>query len=354
MSKSVGELYQEHPFDYEERYWGSPVSLNTSIGYAEKLHLQDDPLSHLEQMREDNRSKALAVDRALLSLPPEVVIDEFGRDVALWATLNASISGDNDAMKAAMREKLGIDTDYLETAHIWVWKQRYVDSFSTRQVIAQYEAMEAMRGGAIAAVDLPELLAQSARPGVKLSDARLADYSLAPAEADFNNYYCGGSIKGWGEDEARQIGYNSWLDAPTGFTLLYRGLPNALGGLALSQLDELMAYQIQGVKAYRFDPTTSRYSENRVVGSVAARGLAPLDWQKLMIGITEAIATQMNLSKVAIQAAHNNVWTKEFLASDVEPHLPIERAVKAYDEPAQRMGYVQDTGEFGKNWHKTL
>lgn len=40
------------PYDKEERYWPGPVSLDYSIGFAGNLHEQNDPITYLDDIRE--------------------------------------------------------------------------------------------------------------------------------------------------------------------------------------------------------------------------------------------------------------------------------------------------------------
>jgi hypothetical protein len=160
--------------------------------------------------------------------------------------------------------------------------------------------------------------------------------------------YSEGWSKGFSLYQGQQSGieYDIWLDSPNGFALTYKGTLNAVVGISVAENDELMVSQIQGAKAYR--PSKEKKDRERL----HARGLMPLDWQKLMINISEELARQLNLKSMGIQSAENNQWIKTALKDgERDVHLSKDAARRAYDEPAKRFGYV--LGEDG-NWHKPL
>jgi hypothetical protein len=353
MKESVADLHARHPYDKDERYWDHYLSLDEAIAAAGDLHTQDDPLTYLDTLKESDSRRAHAINKALLFLPPQVVIDSLGDEIGLWTSLSTSLQRENDAINSALHDSRGYNITDLEIARGWNWRKSSFSS-SVKPILAQYGLMQAMRDGITEQVDLPAILQNSAKPGIVLSASRIDDYSTIPIEADeYNSYYDGGSVKGWGEDEDKKIKYTSWIDTPTGFALTYKGAPNAMAGLAMNGLSEIMIHQLQGVQARKIDPTKSYYSGERIVGKVSSRGLMPIDWQKVMVAINEQVAQSMDLPRVGIQAAKNNVWTKKRLPRDEEPHLPIDRAIKAYDEPAERLGYARDIDK-REDWHKEL
>lgn len=352
MKKSLAELHQLHPYDQDERYWYGPVSLEDTIALAGNLHEQDDPISYLDDIRKEDYGKATAINRALLFLPPEVVAQELGVDVALWAAISAPIAGDSNALNEVLHDTYGYNIEDIEIANNWEWVNGRLRR-SVRRILAQYSLMQAMRADAPGQVDLPAILSASARDGMELSRARLSDYQLIPIEADYNSYYQGGRVKGWDDDLERKLSYDSWLDSPSGFALTYKGVPNALVGLSIGNKDELMIEQLQGVRANRIDPLQSRYAKERVVGKVASRGLMPLDWQRVMVESAEQIAQNLAIPVVGIRAGKNNVWTTRILPREEAPHLTLEQAERAYDVPAARLGYKKASNA-QDNWHKKV
>lgn len=348
---SVAEMHQRYPHDWDDWSWPrSTLPFNDAVATANELHLQDDPLTYLEGIRESDYHRAIAINRTLLFLPPEKVIENFGSDVALWLSSSSIIDGDNKAINQALHDISGYDMDDFEIARGWVWRHGYKRA-SIKREIALYGLMQAVKGDALQSVDLDRVLIESARPEVTLSQKRLADYALvAVASDDYNNYYDGGRVGTWTETDGKDICYPVWIDTPTGFALTYRGAPNAIGALSTPSEHDVMIHQIQGVNGKRIDHTKPRYSDEFLGENVSARGLAPFDWQSVIIKVSEQIAAQQGAHHVAIQSGEHNVWTK-LRGKDKVPHITIEQAQRNYDQPAQRLGYVQ--GETG-DWYKNL
>lgn len=354
MKKPLAELYAQHPFNDDERWWPATLPLDDAIAAGSELHTLKDPLTYLDAMHQTDRSLHSALNFALLSLPPAAVADNFGEDIALWTSVASVVAGHNDEMNAYLLSAYGHSSEDLAIARGWQWRRGGYES-SAKVTLAQYGLMRAMRSELCSDLDVPALIQSAAKPGVTLSPTRIDDYSLIPIEADpYNPCYDGGRVKGWHDDEVKQIAYQSWIDAPTGFALTYKGVPNAMAGVAMRGIDELMLYQIQGVQAKKIDPSKSRCSSDYIVGAVSSRGIAPLDWQKLIVSTTESMASSLGLTQTGIQAAANNVWAKPHLWNDTKPHLTVEQATKAYDEPAKRLGYAKRSDDKKNNWHKTI
>src|SRR5664279_2284738 len=322
---------------------------------AGELHTQDDPVQYLDDLREKDHMAAHAVNKSLQFLPPKVLLQNFGAEVGVWSSVNTAIMHDNDGVNAALRDDAGYNLDDLETARIWEWQKVY--GSSGKNILAQYALMQGMKGDLLDQVDVPELLTECAGPGVELSQKRIDQYELAPLELDkLNVWDLGGYAKGWDREISDRLAYFLWLDAPIGYALMYKGLPNAMGGIAMRGTSELMIHQLQGVKAKTIDQTKSTWRpKERYPGSVSSRGLMPLDWQKFMVGVNEQIAKHLGLQTTGIQSGENNVWTKRILPRETEPHLTVESAQRSYDVPAQRFGYERNPDDDDRNnWHKPV
>jgi len=353
MKESFAELHARYPYDRDERAWLAYGTFEDAIANAGDLHLQTDPMAYLENIRSSDYKRAADINRALLFLPPQVVIDSLGEEVALWASIASDISGYSDDMDATLEEKLGYSMKDIEIARGFNYRKQLMRE-SVPGVLAQYSLMQAVRSDAVANIDLPAILQDSAKEGIELSSSRVDDYALIPIEAEnYNTYYDGGHIKGWDDDEEKGIGYSSWIDTPTGFALTYKGIPNAIAGLAMHSTDTVMIHQLQGVKANRIDPSKSVYSKERVLGKISSRGLMPLDWQKVMVQTAEQVTRTLDIPKAGILASENNVWTKKRFRTDTVPHITLEQAANAYDKPAERLGYVRDKTK-QNNWKKQL
>lgn len=346
---SVAELHTLHPYDRDEKSWPSyQVPFDEALKMTDELHLQNDPLTYLEEIRENDYARAKAINAALLLLPQKVVLEELGEDIMLWSALSTTMMGENDDTLEVLRDTAGYNTDDLEIARGWVWRNGHKQSI--KRELGLYGLMQALKTDALKAIDLPKILATNAKDGIKLDDRRINDYALEPIEAErYNSYYDGGRVGNWDKEPLNNnVLYPIWIDAPIGFALTYKAAPNAVSGLSMSSVEEVMINQIQGVKGERIDPTKSVYSDERIIGDVSSRGLAPLDWKKVMVDISEQIAINQGAHRIAIQSGANNAWTK-IRYNEKEPHLPVEVAERTYDHTAKRLGYTK-----ADNWHKTL
>lgn len=350
---SLTEMHQQYPFDSEERSWGWNFPFEEAAKAGDEIHLHDDPVAYLDDLVETDHERALKINSSLIVLPPKAVVENYGEDVGVWAAVNTVISGHNDELKAELEHR-GYDLPTLEIASHWEWRTRY--KMFGKNVLKQYSTIDAIiNKGALQEIDLEEVLTGAAQDGVEMTQRRLGEYALIPLQTKrWNTYYTGGSVEGWSDDVRPDLSYNMWLDSPVGFALTYKGLPNAMVGVAANGPNELMTYQLQGVKGRKIDPLLSRYDENRVVGTLNARGLAPIDWKKAAVGITEQLAHNLDFSSAGIQSAKNNVWTKKHMASDTEPHLPMDTAVRVYDDTAKRLGYRKTASDSKNNWHKPI
>lgn len=350
--KSVAELYSDHPFDHEERYWPYNVSLNDSIVRAEELHIQEDPVAYLDELLDSDRSRAMDINNALLALPPKAILDNFGTEAAIWASSNATMEGESNALNSVLESQAGINKTDLETSRLWQWNKHY--NSKGKPIVATYQSIQDVKDGALDKIDLEKLLVHSTRPGVTLSAKRLADYALTPITLErYNTWSPGGWVKEWTKDVSETLRYDMWLDAPVGYALTYKGLPNAMAGIAMRGQDELMMYQIQGVRGNRLDPTASRYSKERVIGKVNSRGLAPLDWQGLLVSTAESLAQNRGAKYLGIQAGKNNYWVKPH-RHDEEAHISLETAERTYDSTAQRLGFEINPEDPKGNWCKEI
>jgi hypothetical protein len=320
---------------------------------------QLDGESSLLDLDKDQDSDALTYHAAYLlaHLPPEIVFEHYGEEGLFFVACNAPHREAETQFKGALAEMAGYNPDFIQKAKLWAWQKH--STSQSREVLAQYAVMEHVAGDALNQVDLPAILRGSVLPGVTVGDKRLGDYALLPLCSEESFSEPAGWDSTWSHDimpaddapDSTPITrYSMWLDAPTGFALAYKGRPQAMVTVACLEQNKLIICQLQGVRAKLVDPH-NKYSDDGVVGSVHARGLAPFDWQKSMVGVAVELAAGMGLEELVIQGGENNVWRHKRLKGETEPHITAETAARAYDLPAKRLGFVrQDDG----NWHWTL
>lgn len=316
-----------------------------SLGLGvQQLLRQPDPAEYLDELQVNDYEAYFEVTKALCELPPTDILSAFGREVLLSAIANTTFEDKAAAMRATLPELVGMNVILFERARKWCWRHG-VDTSGTH-ILQNYDLTHNGIGDALSQIDLPKTLAESAHEGISLSDKRVSDYSLRQLELSNDEPGWDGYAFGWDEPDAANINYNIWLDGLIGFGLFYKEKPNAVVALGITGGNELTITQIQGVVGVEVDPGIPARRES-VVRYVKSRGLAPLDWRKLMIKTTAGIARNLDIEYVGIQPGARNQWTR-YNYPDGTPHLTLQSAEKAYDLPAERLGFKKTES----NWQK--
>lgn len=349
----VGTIYEgleaEELEVIKRRYRKDPAELLASLP---QLDVQDDKLSFLDKLAEEDYGRKYEIAHALAEASSERVLQAYGPEILAWTAANAGLDSLGERHREGLEKLLGVDAVLFEKARLWDW-QNYGKS-SGHHILQHYAFMENIGNGALNNLDISAALRSAVRPGIELKDDRIADYSLMPLRAQEARFRPDGWEQTWISKElSPNVTYSIWLDTPTGFALLYKGVPQAVVGLVPNAevRNELVVCQLQGVQGSRVNPNKSMFSDEYVVSKVGARGLMPFDWQKLMVNLSSNLAISLGYSNLSIQGGANNLWVRTRLKNETEPHLPLELAKTAYDEPAQRLGFAQS--EDG-NWHKAI
>ncbi len=349
MNLSLAELRQQYPT--VDRVYGQspPLSIDGIAKLAPNLHLVDDRIEYLDGIRAEDYGRALTISEVLREIPPEAVVDHIGEDVAAWLSIGSVVQGHNDAINRVLESKLGYDIGALNTARLWYWRK--LGARPTKHVLAEYGLMQSMRHGALDSIDLPQLLHDNAIKDVELGAARISNYELAPLELNSDGERIVGTPKNFNTRPSEGIWYDVYLDAPTGFMVTYKDVPHAMAAVAMETPVELMIHQLQGVNPKRIDTTLPRGEQ--IIGNISARGLAPLDWRKMMVDISEQLALQNNATSLGIQAGENNSWRRQ--GSDgSDPHMTKEDGERSYDAPARRLGFMLKQDDPVGNWHRDI
>ena len=321
------------------------------ISQHEMQEANTESLAHaLDKLREENHNEWLRTRKEIMELSAEEIAHIYGEEMLVWSAGNAMGEKQQDIVKT-LSEQYGYDDDLLCKAYLW--SQQNLTSTQYADIIRHYSVMERIKSGILESIDVPEIVKHYGKEKIEITDKRAADYGIIPLWANKSWSYPEGWTKDFGMVTGPEpdVKYSIWLDGPSGFALTYKGRLNAVVGLATTRDDELMIVQTQGVKAHKVNPEKKGTDEWKA-GRMSARGLMPLDWHGLMIGITEKIAEKLEINTVGIQSAENNQWikvAKEDCERDV--HLKTEAAERAYDIPAKRLDYT--IGEDG-NWRKSL
>lgn len=343
---AVSELYAQP--EIRQRFinkWSNQSPLEEMLLVADAVVGQQDPVAYLDGLEDTDRRGLMEIKKLITSLPAKVIYANYGSEMLAWAAAN--VTSDAQKLYEGLEKYAGIDPMLFEKARLWEWKRRC--SSKGKNVLGQYSVMEYLTQGGLDKVDLEGILASAALPGVELSQKRLKDYALIPLVSEESFSKADGRAKDWYYLQgSSDIYWGIWLDAPTGFALTYKGKPNAVVALAKSGASELMIYQLQGVQAKKID-LKRRYEKDNVIGLIGARGLAPLDWQKVMVEVAQELARGQDIPIVGLQAGKNNKWTR--VLDDGQPHISMETAERAYDATGERLGFKRGAND---NWFKKL
>lgn len=348
---SPREIYERDPSlveNYRREHLDSS-RLDEYLAHIEPLANQDDPVAYIDHLHEQDRELWFSIGSVIVNMGPDTILEQYGHEMLAWAAINATFKKDGDAMKVVLENEAGYDLDLLEKNRLYIWQNGV--SSAGKHLLKNYRLNRSLMLGSLETIDLCAILAGSARQDVELSENRINDYSLSATTTQKD--YERGYTQNAHEDFEPNIKYPTYLDSPYGFILNYKGRPNAIAALGITKDDELMIYQIQGVRGYEYDPNKRRREEGFIKRILNSRGLTPLDWHKVIVEATTEIALQNGLEKIGIQAGKNNYWARHVEPNETQPHLSAEAATKAYDTPARRLGFERDTGYYG-NWHKAV
>jgi hypothetical protein len=186
--------------------------------------------------------------------------------------------------------------------------------------------------------DLKKVLENNAKDKIILSDKKISDYDLFALRTVKN--HAEGYASHWGKKRfscSKHIKlYDLWLDAPVAVSLFYKREPAAVASFFPFDDRTLMINQLQGV-------SPNKYDENKILkGKFKARGLAVLDWQKLLVDIVLGVGYDFNYDFVAIRGANNHpdAFLDDYASAD---DLSFSRALKMYDGVAKRLGFKEDS-----------
>lgn len=296
----------------------------------------------------DDDDKWRAVYRIFSELSPQTVYDRYGEESLVWSAVNVCYEPVFDNYYTKL-EELGYNRRILEDSRIWQLHQSGIKDVASGALDQYNLGSRVMSGEALAGYDLMARLQLTAREGVEVSQNRAESYGLEPvmlAEKPAIDCY-GGAVIGTWQEKHPNANYRIWLDAPVGVALTYKGAPQAVVAFSVSN-GGLMIHQLQGVKSI----VKVTGPEGEVIKKEkSARGLAILDWQKLMVDVAAHIAVGTGLETISIQEGKNNPWTRALPNESKQPHLSIKQAERLYDKVAKRLGL--EKGQDG-DWHSDI
>ncbi|MFH1174839.1 MAG: hypothetical protein V1725_06915 [archaeon] len=272
----------------------------------------------------------------LLNNLPTSAKEAFETQLLLWTYTQYPFTDEkNDETVALLAKRMRISADRIESARLAAWR-----IFNTRSGALIKRTLD-LEMDLTNHLDVPPLQ-EYALPGITLSPARLTQYGFIPM---FARSYKKGDLleEEWGEKRMGEKLFMIYLDTPCALALTYKDIPQALVGFIPSDERTLLIDQLQGVIPY-FKNEQGKYSKG------SSRGLAPLDWTRLLVEKAEAIARSHDFSTLAIQSGENNQWARR-PKGDGTSNLPYEKALERYDDLAARLHFTQREDE---NWYKAI
>ncbi len=271
--------------------------------------------------------------------PLPVLYCELGLDALVWTWMNTGDPGFNKSVKSFLAS-VGFDAERMEKAKWAVFNLcRYSDNNTTTSVVSFYRLITEIYA-------IIERLPIANLTGQFLSDSvqkRINQYSFEALET--RNHEIRGRDRKWSRWNRYEPGLRMYLESPIGFTLLYNGTPAAFASLLVFDT-ELRIMSWQGARPYYYVK-----GDDKPIYTGHSRGLIGIGWKPLFAQLVEYIALQLGgITHVGLTSAYNLYWTTERY-NDGTYHFPLDRALKAYDEVAHALHFVQ--GE-DRNWRKPV
>lgn len=331
------EMYEKYPKSRQE-FITHYLSLENTL--KDVADLSCFKMVELESL-EPHQQRILV--NLLTYLPQKNAVKELGEEVFVWA-LMYSYNRDRlqqEKIRRTIKRVLEKNPTILKKAGRSVTDILGFEKTNFETIIRNYQLIQEFEKLDIAKIDLPKLLEQNAQKGVILSEKRILECSLEKlsTEEDYSGY-----DNKYGNNSMDGVVYDVYLDAPLAIVFTYKGLPNALISVLASSPKTLHIQQIQGITPEKVDKEGLRIGEKR-----NARGLAPLDWTKLLVDCVEQIAKEFEFEEISLQGANNNAWAKD--TTNDNGVLTLERSLKIYDNTAKRAGFRKRKD---KNWYKKI
>ena len=309
---------------------------------------ETDLIAPMDELRETDFDRYHDCRKVLGHLSARTLVENYGAETLFMARIETHFEDEAERFDQGLLDYTDFDPRLVEKARLWAWTHQRFQK--TAETLTNYRVMDYVLNGGLEDIDAGEHVQKTAKPGLPLSDKRIANYSLLPMQAK-GTYEYGPEISWNGRREQEPgVYYDVYMDTPYGFALAYKGKPQAVVGLSAGS-DELMIHQLQGIRPWKYDRAQPMPDTTKDMTRAGARGLYPLDWQATMVSVTNELAREFLIPSVGIRAGEKNEWYRTIQHGETEPHLTYDAAVKAYDEPAKRLGFTQ--GEDG-DWHQPV
>ncbi len=355
--QAIHELYQQFPSAKDT------LKRNTGSTFEECIEKTGNEIPkdwQLETLDTLSLAATKSLSKLLAHLPPDAIRSNLGEDT-YWFTLACALNYGGFETFLSRSHLSKKDEQLLKIARThFVQSVRIPTSFK----IKTFKLFKYLLESEILERELLDSILESCAIGSRLSK-KMQCYHLEGIWTGYPGWP--GSIVGkWaqGSKTKRDKDWDIALDGSVGILLLYEGepsasialtpaVPNSVGFPYLSTEKEvsipmpfnaplLKIRQFQGTRVNLLDPQGKNIERRN------PRGLGDLHWKQLLTKVCIEISRRIGFGTVMIQSAHNNPWLYN---DDGTVHLPLETALKLYDETAKKLDF---TPAEDKNWYKVL
>lgn len=344
-SLALAEQYQNPDLRHSALCWtdlystGIEASLAT-IGPLGAMTTRSEIFSALDRITDHGSMRAAT--RLLGCLPANTLLYDYGEDIMAWTLGNDFVRPRRDRLAEGL-EPEGYEPDLLRQARLLSRAEHTFLRADARNLLAHNAVMETVLQGSLDRIDVSEIVRQSWVSEAPMKAKQVGSYALIPLRSEVKLHTFGGYVHEWqGQEmiEESNVQYDMWLDAPAGFGLTYKGVPQAIAAVSAYGTNELFVRQLQGVRGERSIPATGTKK------LTYARGLGGLDWRKAMLSVADKVAGQAGMRYLSLIEGQN--------VPSSTCSLTEEQAIAAYDVPAHGLGFIRADGRWrrpvGQDW----
>lgn len=342
MSAETVREFCQGSLEFTHSYWRPTTQpLEAVLSTVEVAVTQPNMVDYLDLLNVADQPKHTDVLALLKHLPSGLILSEYGAEMLAVVAAQRAHPSFMDEHRLKLDRHNGIVDHTISRVSRWCdnhWSGR------GRDLVTQYDMSRLLLTGELENFDLSRALHDAVDDPDLMSRKRAARFAFEPATVGRINF------EGWRagsfDEVAPGVDYRVWLDTPTGFMLTYKGLPQAVAGVAISGYSsEVMIHQLQGVRGYR-----TGLNDNPKIERISSGGLTALDWRNVLVRAVEHIAQAMDISTIGIREGDKNEWTSPRFGEPTA-HLTAAAAYAAYDRQAKRLGFSQG---IDGDWHRQL
>ncbi|MBU0586875.1 hypothetical protein KJ780_05150 [Candidatus Micrarchaeota archaeon] len=246
--------------------------------------------------------------------------------------------------RAKRLAEAGFDLELIQKAGSCSFGETGVSSIL--MTLRNYNIFKAIQDGCAESINLTGLIMENPKPGIEIKEKRAKQYTLTGIEKEIKYstdwYHFRHAFQG------KETLFGIYFDAPVGMLLNYKGVPNAVVAF-FAEKDALMIAQIQGVRQRPDLLVVDKKLVPEPGGkSLHARGLFPIEWEKILVSCVKELAKILEFPMVGIMSADKVIKrihpTKSF---------DVEKARLRYDGLAGLLGFEKaENGNFYKPINK--